>query len=284
MKKDGHLTSNEVHYRNEFLMNTSLDIIVWGVNQELADSVFDRIIKLVVELEMILSRFNPKSETFHVNQNAWKQPVRISALLAKLIQIGVDSYHLSKGYFNIFAGNNYKVEDPSCEKVLLEFPLPDISLSVENKNECVKFLNEHISLDFGGIGKGFALDQVSKILEQMAINNAFISFGGSSVLTRGHHPHGKTWPFSFQDEGIMDDVWHLNDDVVSISSNRGLRKNTLHIIRPKGGKPGGGIHTAAVRCDSATDAEVLSTALVASSSEEHEGIVGAFNVKTWWVA
>lgn len=284
MKKDGHLTSNEVHYRNEFLMNTSLDIIVWGVNQELADSVFDRIIKLVVELEMILSRFNPKSETFHVNQNAWKQPVRISALLAKLIQIGVDSYHLSKGYFNIFAGNNYKVEDPSCEKVLLEFPLPDISLSIEGKNACVRFLDEHVSLDFGGIGKGFALDQVSGILEQMGINNAFISFGGSSVLTRGHHPHGKTWPFSFQDEGIMDDVWHLNDDVVSISSNRGLRKNPLHILRPNNSKAEDFVHTAAVRCDSATDAEVLSTALVASSSEDHEKIVGAFNVRTWWVS
>jgi thiamine biosynthesis lipoprotein ApbE len=151
----------------------------------------------------------------------------------------------------------------------------------ESKNS-IRFLQHDASLDFGGIGKGMALDEVSAMLDEMGIKNAFISFGGSSILTRGHHPHGNYWPFSFQNPTIGQEIWKLNNDAISVScAEQGLEKNA-HILNPKSGRWPEKI-TTGVQSDNVTDAEVLSTTLVAAPPEKHQEIAGRFNVKKWAV-
>jgi hypothetical protein len=57
----------------------------------------------------------------------------------------------------------------------------------------VPFRNEVVQVDFGGFGKGYALERIRKLLLSHGILNAFISFGESSVLALGNHPHGTGW-------------------------------------------------------------------------------------------
>ncbi len=57
----------------------------------------------------------------------------------------------------------------------------------------IRFRNEVVQVDFGGFGKGYALERIRKLLLSHGILNAFISFGESSVLALGNHPHGVGW-------------------------------------------------------------------------------------------
>ncbi|WP_462319658.1 FAD:protein FMN transferase, partial [Marinilabilia sp.] len=246
-------------------MNTLLDIVLWGIDQELAETVSELIVKRIKDLQKVLDRFDPASETFRVNQSAYLEELKVSPALFEIIKGGVKDFHRTQGYFNIFAGSAYASlrETGKSAPSILNVNFPEEMLTVDTSKKSVRFLHQDVSLDFGGIGKGLALDEVSSILDEMEIKNAFMSFGGRSILTRGHHPHGVFWPFSFQDQDIDQEVWPLNDDAVSVSSaEQGAEKNA-HILNPKSGRSSEN-YTTGVQSESATEAEVLSTALVAA--------------------
>lgn len=265
-------------------MNTLLDIVLWGIDREFAETVSDRIFAQIKQLQKVLDRFDPASETFRVNQSAYLEEMKVSPVLFEIIKRGVKEFHRTQGYFNIFAGSAYASlrETGKSSPSILKVNFPEEMLTVDKSKKSVRFLHQNVSLDFGGIGKGLALDEVSSILDEMEIRNAFISFGGSSILTRGHHPHGNFWPFSFQEENMDQEIWPLNNDAVSVSSaEQGAEKNA-HILNPKSGRSSEN-YTTGVQSESATEAEVLSTTLVAAPPEEHQEIVSHFNIKKWAV-
>ncbi|WP_232526707.1 FAD:protein FMN transferase [Marinilabilia rubra] len=265
-------------------MNTLLDIVLWGIDRELAEMVSDRIFGQIKQLQKVLDRFNPDAETFQINQTAHSNELVVSPVLLKEIKRGIEDFHRSQGYFNVFAGGAYaslkETDRPPAGRVT-EF-MPEEMIAINESQNKIRFLHNGVSLDFGGIGKGLALDEASKTLDEMKIKNAFISFGGSSILTRGHHPHGDYWPFSFQDNKIEEAVWALNNDAVSVSGSGVGSGNHPHILDPRSGRPSENI-TAGVQSDSAAEAEILSTALVAAPPAKHQEIVSHFNIKKWAV-
>lgn len=263
-------------------MNTPLDIVLWGINQELADKMTEKVFKRILEIQKILDRFNPEAETYQVNQTAFSKPVPVSAYLFQKIKKGIKDFYRSQGYFNIFAGTAYAVLKETGNRTSLSIPhyLPEEMIDMDESKSCIRFLYQSVSLDFGGIGKGLALDEASIIMDEFGIKNAFISFGGSSILTKGRHPHGDYWPFTFQNQEIEKEIWPLRNDAVSVSSAGQGSNNRPHILDPNSGLPPA-TRTTGVQSDSAAEAEVLSTTLIAAPDEKHQEIVRHFNVKKW---
>jgi thiamine biosynthesis lipoprotein ApbE len=266
-------------------MNTSLDIILWGIDRETACLVSEKIFKSIREVQSVLDRFNPAAEVCRVNKNAFSEETVVSPYLIEAIKRGVNDFNRTQGYFNIFAGDAYSsFKKGSGEYLNFVDPtlLPEDLIEIDENNNSIRFLQRSVSLDFGGVGKGLALDKASIILDDFGVQNAFISFGGSSILTKGHHPHGEYWPFSFKETEIEDQVWALNDDAVSVSSTHQGKGNIAHIFDLKSGCALNS-KIAAVQGVSAAGTEVLSTALIASPPEKHHEIVQNFNVKKWTV-
>jgi len=147
---------------------------------------------------------------------------------------------------------------------------------IDSANQTVQFLQPNVSLDFGGVGKGFAIQSISKIIENHQIENTFISFGGSSILTRGHHPHGDYWPFTLAEH--QEHVWKLNNDCLSISClhRKVSGKNAAHIVNPFSSEMSVSEKTVVVQTPNPVDAEVLSTALIAAPETEHAKILDYF--------
>lgn len=285
MKKVGNQNSDEIHHNNAFLMNTSLDIILWGIDQETACIVCEKVFKSIREVQRVLDRFDPVAEVYKINKTAFNEETVVGQYLMHAIKRGINDFHRTQGYFNIFAGDAYSsVKKGSGEYMAFAAPtlLPEDLIEIDEYSNRIRFLHRSVSLDFGGIGKGLALDEASIILDDFGVQNAFISFGGSSILTKGHHPHGKYWPFSFQSEKFGDEVWPLNNDAVSVSSTRQCNGNIAHILDPKTGQVSNS-QIAGVQSVSAAGAEVLSTALIASPPEKHHEIVHNFNVNKWAV-
>lgn len=98
-----------------------------------------------------------------------------------------------------------------------------------------------VAFDFGGFGKGFALDRACAALRAAGVCSAILSAGESSISVIGEHPLGGGWPFSiphplFPDRSLVD--IELNDEALSISSTVGANSDAsgrAPMIRPTDG-------------------------------------------------
>ena len=130
-----------------------------------------------------------------------------------------------------------------------------------------------LALDFGGFGKGFALDRACAVLRDAGVVSACLSAGESSIAVVGEHPLGGSWPFAIPHptlEGAVLVEFALIDEALSISTTVGAGTHAPEraaMIRPSDGA----IVTAA-RCAVAVDrsggrAEALSTALLVAEDD-----------------
>ncbi|MEG3164453.1 FAD:protein FMN transferase [Sphingomonas sp. PB2P19] len=181
-------------------------------------------------------------------------PVLIEALIAIR-----DLYALTNGVFDPaidrrFAGAAWDdvVFDPCTARIAATRPL---------------------ALDFGGFGKGFALDRGGAVLRGAGVLCACLSAGESSLAVIGEHPLGGGWPFAIPHPTRADAVLvelELIDEALSISTTVGAGTDAPEraaMIRPSDGA----IVTAA-RCAVAIDrsggaAEALSTALLVADDD-----------------
>ncbi len=138
-----------------------------------------------------------------------------------------------------------------------------------------------LALDFGGFGKGFALDRASAALRDAGVVCACLSAGESSIAVIGEHPLGGGWPFAIPDPSCTDAVLvevELVDEALSISTTVGAGTQAPEraaMIRPTDG----GIVTAA-RCTVAIDrsggiAEAMSTALLVADTPRARRLLDA---------
>jgi thiamine biosynthesis lipoprotein ApbE len=286
MRKDGNQNFKHPYHKSAFLMNTVLDIVIWGCEMEYAENASSAIINKIKRLQEVLDRYDSKAETYRINRKAPKGTVPVSPLLMHFIRVGIDYLNQTDGYFNIFGGKIYSWLKENSSVNTLQPPLAahtEEMIQINGRHNTVHFLTDNVSLDFGGMGKGIALDAAAGILEKQGIINAFLSFGGSSVLTRGHHPHGDFWPFALKSGHKQDEVWKLTDTAVSVSEAKTGQNKRPHIWNVKEEIPVSSDRISCVQAQSAADAEILSTALIAAPVEKQKSIIQNFKVTQWRV-
>ena len=131
-----------------------------------------------------------------------------------------------------------------------------------------------MALDLGGIGKGYALDQIARQLQEQRLTNALLNFGQSSLWALGRPPAGEGWRLLVrQPNGEIVGVATFSDQAVSISGSLGQSiqvegRRYGHIIDPRTGRPVQRDLLACVVAPSAAQAEALSTALLILGEDE----------------
>jgi thiamine biosynthesis lipoprotein ApbE len=257
-------------------MNSQLDIVLWGGHTSNYEAAFQSISEKTKHYELVLSRYNSQSELYRLNQYAYKKHVEVSILLWNAVKQAANYYEKTQGYFDISQGNFYHNVKQGIEDI--EFKtMHGWQIEMNNSEKSVRFKSRHVLLDFGGMGKGILLNEADAALEEFQIRNAFLSFGGSSVLTRGHHPHGSFWPFSLNKQYISQKVWELNNHAISVSSSKTDKEEpNAHIVNPRTGKSIEEEITVVVKTSNPVDAEVLSTSLIAAPLTMHQNILSNF--------
>ncbi|MFV0624378.1 FAD:protein FMN transferase [Sphingomonas sp. ac-8] len=130
-----------------------------------------------------------------------------------------------------------------------------------------------LALDFGGFGKGFALDRAGAALRAAGVTSACLSAGESSLAVVGEHPLGGGWPFAvphpLAPERSLVEL-ELLDQSLSISATVGAGVDAPEraaMIRPSDGAiVTGACCTVAVERTGAR-AEAMSTALLVADVE-----------------
>lgn len=249
-------------------MGTRFDIVVPSNAQLRADTLAAMLADQVERFEQSLSTYREGSAVCHLN--------------AQLVQ-----------------GVRAVVDDPDLFDALqkaralsrLTFGLFDVArrdgdtsttFEIDDVNWVVEATEPGMSFDFGGLGKGLALDHAASVLADAQITDALLSFGESSVLARGHHPHADHWPVAVRDpvSGGRLCVQELMDTTLTTSSTvgngRGEGRNIGHIVDPASGTAIADACTTTVTGLTATQGEAVSTAMVVGGAAGIEGLKAAF--------
>ncbi len=257
-------------------MHSVMDMIFHGLTERAADVLFNNIQAEALVLENLLSDYDPLAETYILNKKAHHQWMPVSDRLWEILAECRNYFDVTKGYFDIGSGwcKNPHPGIPGLSATGIRL------LETDENKRLVRFSAPEIALDFGGIGKGLLLREADKLLTQHGVTTCFISFGGSSILTRGHHPHGDHWPVTHRSSSDMIPVFQMKDDFASFSEGTPGGKNaTAHIVNPYTKHAEGKFRVSGVQAGCPVIAEVVSTVLILATPGEAMTMSTGFGLK-----
>ena len=266
------------------IMGTFAQVTVYAEPEE-AEKAIKTVRRIFTIFEEKCNIFNPKSEVSRLNANADKKPFKCSPLIWNLLNSSRRAYVISSGAFDVTArplmllwgfyrkrGDSLP-SDKEIKSTLLKVGMNNIVF--DDKNHTVKFKVPGMSVDFGGIAKGIAVQLAIKKICAMGINNAVVNLGGNMYcLGRPPSPR-KSYNIGVRNPLEKSKICKkltLHNQAVATSGNY-ERYVTIkghhytHIMNPKDGKPVENMLSTTVVCPDAGDADFLSTSVFINGTE-----------------
>lgn len=262
-----------LHEHRFTAMNTAVAVWLWS-DAALAAVRLARAEITFAQVEAELSRFRPDSGLSRLNAAAGGPAQRVSPLLCTMLQAALQAAEDSDGLFDptILPALRRAGYDRSFD-LLAVAPAPGPPAAAQpaatqswrqvrlDAAASTVQLPAGLAIDFGGIGKGWTVDQVA--VELSPWGAALVDAGGDMRATAP--PGGEPWPVAVQDP--FDDSRDLL--VISLASGAiatssvGRRRWDLHgqsmhhLIDPRTGRPAeSDLHTVTVLAPTAVEAEV----------------------------
>jgi len=240
--------------------------------QQAAHAAFDELDRLESEL----SRFIENSDICRINNLPANQPLRLGLPSFECLQAAARIYAETNGAFDVTIGallacwrnKNGTPLTPSQDQLNLACKQTGMHLLILNEAEyTIKLLASPMQIDLGGIGKGYAVDQMARLLREWGISTALINGGHSSILALDVPPGTKGWPLILSNPADRKQILaRLHFQHKSLSAS-GLKKGQ-HIIDPRTAQPVKEKKAAWVSAPDAATADALSTAFMVMSPEE----------------
>jgi len=242
-------------------------------------------------IEAKFSRYRDDNIVHRINSGG--ERIEVDEETARLLDFAQQCYELSDGWFDITSGilrRAWKFTDgariPAQQELdrLLEHIGWD-RLGWENP---VLTVPAGMEIDFGGIGKEYAVDSALGLLREAGDYSAMVNFGGDCHAS-GPQAGGRPWMTGIENPNrpgdasaviqLMRGALATSGDVFKFIEQDGRRYG--HILNPKTGWPSTGsprsVTVAAATC---TEAGILST-LAMLQGEEAETFLDAQGVKYW---
>jgi thiamine biosynthesis lipoprotein len=225
---------------------------------------------LVDRLEQLLSRFVANSDVSRVNALARGEATRVSPAALECLEIARHMHEVTGGAFDVSLGSG----------------LGRLELDAEAFS--VRAREAGVQLDLGGIGKGYAVDRVSELLEDWGISRALVHGGFSSVRALEPPRDEGGWALALRGPGPEPLLLASLSVARRAFSASGTQKGD-HIRDPRSGRPAGArvawvaVPTVAAGPSPAALAETLSTAFMLLSVDEIRSLCRAEPAIEAWV-
>jgi FAD:protein FMN transferase len=178
-------------------MGSTFSIVLYGRDplrlEAAAQAAFDEIRRI----EGLLSTFRPGSECSLVNRWAAHRSVPVSAEVFRLVSLCLKFSRETDGAFDITVGPLKQAWDlvagtgrvpPADVLAAARRHVGHHRVRLDAGTQTVRFDHSGVEVDFGGIGKGYAVDRVAEILRQDGVDSALIAGSASSLYGLGAPP------------------------------------------------------------------------------------------------
>ena len=228
------------------------------------------------DLEALLTIFNDASVVSHLNRRAAFEDVTVGQTVFDLLARSAELHAQTGGAFDVTSTplsrcwglldrDGRVPTDQEIAAARARAGMEHVRLDATERT--VHFAREGVELNFGAIGKGFALDRMGALLRARGARRALLSAGHSSVLALGGK--GRGWPIDLRPRLASRRVgrlWIKNGAVGTSGAGEqfveidGQRYG--HVIDPRTGRPTDGVLGASVITADAATADALSTAFL----------------------
>lgn len=278
-----------IHRFSHDAMATTFEIFIRYDEARYAEQAAWAAFEELDRLEAELSRFIENSDISRINNLSAGQSLRIGLAAFECLQLCTRMYAETNGAFDItigtlmdcWVGQDKTIRCPSKDELKLARQCTGMHLITLDEAEHTVTkrqlgtspsstragLSRSVQIDLGGFGKGYAIDQMAKLLGEWSIDTALIHGGCSSVLALNAPPAIEGWPVTLSDPCNRRQTLarlYLQDHALSGS---GLQQGQ-HIIDPRAAQPVQDKLAAWARAPCAAVADALSTAFMVMSPDE----------------
>jgi len=261
-------------------------------------------INAVHRLEKHISHYMTDNDLARLNQSAGSGPVKVNSDLFEIIRWSKKFWEQTEGAFDPSVGplldlwGFYKKNredipsDSEISDILKKVGMDKVKINIEEQS--VELITPGMRLDFGGIGKGLALDRAKTILEEQGIKSGILHAGTSSIVAIGLPPNQTGWKIGIRSPYNKNETleeFFICDESLSTSSvseqfleRKG--KKWGHIFNPKTGFPvNNNIISSTVICKTATESDALSTSFFVLGIEKTKKYCKKFpNLKVFLIS
>lgn len=248
---DGH---TETAWTTFPALGTRVEVCLPGLPAEHGQAATGRIRREIERIENRLSRFRPDSVIARLNREAGRRPCRVPDEEWRLLWRCARFWQASGGSFDIAlgaltdlwraVGQGQRPPPGVAELDRLRRRSGMQNVVMDHRRRMVVFATPDVRLDLGGIGKGYALARIRRLLIAAGIAAARIDLGGSSVLLHGEAAPGRPWWVQLEapltPHRAAGDL-HLRDTCVTTSGSTYRRlpaddRVRSHILDPRTGR------------------------------------------------
>lgn len=242
-----------------------------------AVSVANTALETADRIEQQLSVFKENSEVSYINRTAASNAIRVEPSLWELLILCQQLHRETGGAFDItssplsrcwgFLRRQGRVPESTEIQDTLAMVGSD-KLRFDHEARTIRFQRPGVELNFGSIGKGYALDRMAAAMRG-SMNSALLSAGSSSLLAiRAGDRRQGGWKVGIRHPARRDKriaILRLRDCAMSTSGGEEQffeheGKRYGHIIDPRSGQPAEGVASATVIAQSAALTDALATA------------------------
>lgn len=270
--------------KTNFMLDTLVSIQAFGPD---ASDAIEKAFARIDDIEKKMTSKADFSEVISINELAGRDFYKVSPDTFFVIKKGLYFSNLSEGKFDITVGPLVKLwgigtehaRVPSKAEISKILPLVDYrQIELDEKNNSVFLKRPGMSIELGGIAKGYAADEAVKVLRQNGVKHGTVDLGGN-IIVIGTKPDGKLWkigiqnPF-FKTRGSIVATVEVADKTLVTSGpyERYIEKDGKiyhHILDTRTGFPvENELMSVTIIAESSIDADALSTTVFAMGLEE----------------
>ncbi len=271
-------------------------------------NIITPLLKKYHELYDIYYEYSGVNNLCTINKKAYIEPVVVDDEIINLLKYAKSLQQVTNGMFNVAMGSvlklwhderDYASEYPydaqlpnmeDLQEAAKYMNLDDVVINEENKTIFIK--NEFTKLDVGAIAKGYACEQIGKVLRDAGVKSYILNLGGNIKLI-GSKPKNQDFNVGIQNpipgsDSVITTVKLSDYSVVTSGSyQRFYMVNDVryhHIINPKTLMPENNYLSVSVIAKDSGLCDALSTALFNMTIEEGTKIIESFkDVYVIWI-
>jgi thiamine biosynthesis lipoprotein len=261
--------NKNIHRFTHNAMNTIFEIIIDSEEKEYAEQAANSAFEVIDRLEEVLSRFKPNSEISKINSLKIGEELKLNIDVFECLQIANNIYNITNGVFDITSGqiiDRWKNKNSNSTLDAQPINIGMNKIKLDATNYSINILSKDLTIDLGGIGKGFAIDKACDLLSEWDIENAIVH-SGSTVKAIGNLTGYNGWPISISNP--INTSQTIAEIILTDNSLSGSGKQKgAHIINPVTSLPVDNKAGTWAMANSAALSDAMSTTFMIIPTEE----------------